>query len=190
LPTVLGTTGVRVIVGNIFANIYYVSPGQVNILIPTSLAPGPVTLQLVRDGLAGPPIPIMLGAAAPALFQLDATTVLATHLDYTKVTTSSPARGGEVVVLYASGLGPTDPATIANQIPQRAAPIAPITSFSVLVNGSPVDPQKILYAGVVPGFAGLFQINVQLPDNTPANPEIRVGYANTMSPGGRVLPVK
>jgi uncharacterized protein (TIGR03437 family) len=36
-----------------------------------------------------------------------------------------PARGGEVVVLYASGLGPTDPATIANQIPQRAAPHRP-----------------------------------------------------------------
>src|SRR5580698_9042334 len=60
LPTVLGTTGVRVLINNIPANIYYVSPTQVNLLIPTSLIPGPVTIQLVVDSVAGPAIPILL----------------------------------------------------------------------------------------------------------------------------------
>lgn len=190
LPTVLGTTGVRVLINNIPANIYYVSPTQVNLLIPTSLIPGPVMIQLVVDGLAGPAIPIMLQSAAPSLFQLDATTVLAVHLDGSTITTASPAKAGEVVVLFATGLGPTNPAAIPNQIPQQAASVTPISSFTMLLNGAPVNPQQILYAGVVPTFAGLFQINVQLPNDTPSNPQIQIGYAGIMSPAGRVLPVQ
>ena len=92
LPTVLGSTGVRVLINNIPANIYYVSPTQVNLLIPTSLIAGPVMLQLVVDGLAGPAIPILLQSAAPSLFQLDATTVLAVHLDGSTITAASPAQ--------------------------------------------------------------------------------------------------
>jgi len=190
LPTVLGTTGVRVLINNIPADIYYVSPGQVNLLIPTSLVPGPVMLQLVVDGLAGPAIPILLESAAPSLFQLDAATVLAVHLDGSTITATSPAQPGEVVVLFASGLGPTNPAAIPNQIPQQAASVTPISSFAMTINGAAVNPQQILYAGVVPTFAGLFQINVQLPANTPANPQIQIGYAGIMSPAGRVLPLK
>lgn len=190
LPTVLGGTGVRVLINNIPANIYYVSPGQVNLLVPTSLIAGPVTLQLVVDALAGPAIPITLGAAAPSLFQSDATTVLGVHLDNSLITAASPAARGEVVVLYASGAGPTDPAAIANQIPQQAASVTPLSSFTLLLNGSAVDPRQILYAGVTPAFAGLFQINLRIPADAPSNPEIRIGYAGTMSPAGRILPLQ
>jgi uncharacterized protein (TIGR03437 family) len=190
LPTVLGTTGVRVLINNIPADIYYVSPTQVNLLIPTSLTPGPAMLQLVVDSLAGPAIPIMLQVAAPGFFQSDATTVLGIHLDGSTITAASPARAGEIVVLFASGLGPTNPAAIPNVIPRVAASVTPMSSFSLLINGVAVSPQQILYAGVVPMFAGLFQINLQLPGALPANPQIQVGYAGTFSPAGRVLPLQ
>ncbi len=190
LPTVLGSTGVRVLINHIPANIYYVSPTQVNVLVPTSLIAGPAMLQLVVDSLAGPAIPVMLGAAAPSLFQADATNVLAVHLDNSLITPASPAHAGEVIVLYASGLGPTNPAAIPNQIPQQAASVTPMANFSLLLNGAAVDPRKILYAGVVPTFAGLFQINLQLPDDAPSNPEVRIGYSATMSPAGRILPLQ
>ena len=190
LPTVLGGSGVHVLINNIPANIYYVSPTQVNLLIPTSLAPGPAMLQLVVDALAGPAIPIMLLNAAPSFFQSDAITVLGIHLDGTTITAASPAKAGEIVVLFASGLGPTNPAAIPDQIPQTAATVTPLSSFSMLINGVVVSPQQILYAGVVPTFGGLFQINVQLPGNLPPNPQIQIGYAGTLSPAGRVLPLQ
>jgi uncharacterized protein (TIGR03437 family) len=190
LPTVLGSTGVRVLINNIPANIYYVSPNQVNLLVPTSLIPGPVMLQLVVDSLAGPAIPIVLGSAAPSLFQIDPVNVLAVHLDNSLITTLSPAHPGEIIVMYASGLGPTNPAAIPSQIPQQAASVTPISSFSMLLNGAAVDPGRILYAGVVPTFAGLFQINVRLPDAAPSNPEVRIGFGGTMSPAGRTLPLE
>jgi uncharacterized protein (TIGR03437 family) len=190
LPTVLGGTGVRVLINNIPADIYYVSPTQVNLLIPTSLIAGPAMLQLVVDSLAGPAIPIMLQTAAPGFFQSDATTILGIHVDGSTITAASPAKAGEIVVLFASGLGPTNPAAIPNQIPQSAASITPMSNFSMLINGVAVNPQQILYAGVAPTFAGLFQINVLLPANTPANPQIQIGYAGTFSPAGRVLPLQ
>jgi uncharacterized protein (TIGR03437 family) len=190
LPTVLGTTGVRVLINNIPANIYYVSPTQVNLLIPTSLIAGPAMLQLVVDALAGPAIPIMLLNAAPGFFQSDGTTILGVHLNGSTITAAAPATAGEIVVLFASGLGPTNPAAIPDEIPQMAASVTPISNFSMLINGAPVNPQQILYAGVVPTFAGLFQINVQLPANLTANPQIQIGYAGTFSPAGRVLPVQ
>jgi uncharacterized protein (TIGR03437 family) len=190
LPTVLLGTGVRVLINLIPANIYYVSPGQVNALIPPSLIAGPAMLQLVNDGLAGPPVSITLSGAAPVLFQADAVNVVATHGNGPPVTPQQPAMPGEIVVLYATGLGATLPAAIPNQIPQAAAWIADIADFRVLLNGVEVDPANIQYAGVTPGFGGLFQINLLLPNDAPPNPQIQIGYGSQLSPSGRILPLQ
>jgi len=189
LPTALQGTGVRVLLNQIPASMYYVSPSQVNILIPASLRPGTMVLQLVNDSLAGPPISLPLGIAAPALFQLDPTTVIATHGNGPLVTAASPAKRGEVVVIYAAGLGVTTPPAIANQLPQALAPLADMAGFQVLLNGTLVDKKAILYAGVTPGFAGLFQINLLLPGDAPSNPEIRVNSSGILSPSGRTIPL-
>src|SRR5262249_9140714 len=159
LPTALAGTGVRVLINNIPADLWYVSPTLVNLLVPTLLIPGPAVLQLELDGLAGPPVAITLGLTAPALWQVDATTVLAVHLDGSLVTASAPARGGEVIVLFATGLGPTLPAQIPNQIAQSAAWIAARGEFFVSFDGVPVDASRILYVGAAPGTAGVYQIN-------------------------------
>lgn len=189
LPIVLTGTGVIVLLNNQPADMYYVSPTQVNVLIPTSLVPGPVIVQLGNDGLYGPPIKIMLTSAAPVLFQSDATTAIATHGNGPVVTAASPAHPGEIVVFYATGLGATSPPPILNQIPQAAARIIQ-SGFRVLLNGSDIDPNLVQYVGVTPGFAGLFQINVQLPHDAPVNPEVRIGFGSDLSPAGISLPVK
>jgi uncharacterized protein (TIGR03437 family) len=189
LPTSLIGTGVTVLINGLGAAIYYVSAGQVNVLIPsnTCLIACSATLQLDVDGLAGPAVTIMLGATAPALFQLDAVNVLATHGDYSLVTAAAPAQPGEEIVLYATGLGPTIPPAIPNQLPLSAAPLAPEVAFQVMLNGAPVDPVYIAYAGTLAGYAGLFQINLILPADAPPNPEIRVGSSAQWSPPARYL---
>jgi uncharacterized protein (TIGR03437 family) len=162
----------------------------VNVLIPPSLIAGPVTFQLQNDGLYGPPVQLMLSAAAPALFQQDAVNVIATHGNWPVITPQSPAQPGEIVVLYATGLGLTAPEAIPNQIPTAAAQVVDLADFRVTLNGIDVDPARIFYVGVTPGYAGLFQINLQLPDNCPPTPEIRIGFASVLSPAGRTLPVQ
>jgi uncharacterized protein (TIGR03437 family) len=194
LPWALTGTEVSVLIGGVSAYVYYVSPNQVNVLIPLMLTPGSVTLELDNRSLFGPPVEITLQAAAPALFQADATTVVATHGNGPPVTADSPAAPGEIVVLYATGLGVTAPAAICGWIPELAAPLADLTDFEVLLNGAPVDPKLIQYAGQTPGFAGLFQINLQLPGNSSPNPEIRIGFVNNLgsnlSPAQLFLPVQ
>jgi uncharacterized protein (TIGR03437 family) len=189
-------TEVGVLIGNLPGYVYYVSPNQVNVLIPSLLIPGPVTIQLQNRGVYGPPVQINLTPAAPALFQLDASNVIATHGNGPLVTPASPAQPGEVVVLYATGLGATSPAIDPGELPAAAWPLANLSSFQVQLNGIAVDSKSIQYAGDAPGFAGLFQINLQLPADCPSNPEIRIGFgpssnsSSSLSPAQRYLPVE
>ncbi|MCP5117283.1 MAG: hypothetical protein GY953_41190, partial [bacterium] len=190
LPTVLPGTGVRVLVGNVPAFIYFVSPNQVNVLIPNNLRPGRARIQLTRDGRAGPPIDIELLPAAPALFPLDPTTAIATRGDGSLVSWDQPASAGEVIVLYATGLGPTNPNPPYGQVPNQAAPINRIDEFQLVLNGAAIEARRIAYAGVTPGFAGLYQINFYLPDRTPESPEIRIAVGEHVSPSRVYLPVR
>jgi uncharacterized protein (TIGR03437 family) len=186
LPTTLG--GVHVLINAIPADLWYVSPTLVNALVPSLLVAGTATVQVVSDGIAGPPVEINLNATAPAIFQTDATTVLATHLDGTLVSASSPAQGGEWVILWTAGMGPTVPAAIPNQIAQIAAPLA--APVQVLLNGVAVDPANIDFAGAVVGYAGLFQINLLVPAGIAPNPEIQISTPDQISPSGRYLMVQ
>jgi uncharacterized protein (TIGR03437 family) len=190
LPIALIGAHVVVLLNNLPAYIWYVSPTLVNALIPANLVEGPLTLQLEVNGKYGPPAVITLNATAPGLFQTDATTILATHADYSLVTGSSPAQPGELIVLWATGLGSTVPPVIPNQVPTLAAPLAATNQFQVLLNGVPVASSRIYYAGVTPTCAGLFQINVRLPDDTAANPEVRITSSGIVSPPGRFLMVQ
>jgi len=190
LPTVLIGTGVQVLINHIPANIYYVSPTQVNVLAPVSVAAGPATIQLVNDGLAGPAIGIVLDAVAPAMFQLNGTGVLAAHLDGTVIGPDAPAHRGEVVVIYATGLGLTVPPAIPNRLPTGPASIARLADFAVWLNGVPVPGSRILYAGISPPYAGLFQINLRVPDDAPSDPEIHCGFPERMSLPGSILRIQ
>jgi uncharacterized protein (TIGR03437 family) len=71
-----------------------------------------------------------------------------------------------------------------------AAQIADKANFKLLLNGAAVDPKRIQYAGLAPGFAGLYQVNVQLPDDAPPNPETRMSIGDQTSPPGRMLPLQ
>jgi uncharacterized protein (TIGR03437 family) len=190
LPTVLSGTGVRVLVGGIPAGIYYVSPVQINFLVPSLLLPGPAGVQVVLDSLDGPLVTVQLGSAAPAIFQADQQTVIAIRLDGTLITSIAPAHPGDYVTLFATGLGQTIPPVAYRELPTTAAFIQQMSTFQAILDGAPLDAGYILYAGVAPGFAGLYQINLQLPDSVGANPEIRVGVGGKMSPPGLLLPVQ
>lgn len=189
LPTVLPSTGVRVLVNGLPGNPYYVSPTQINFLVPPNLLPGPATVQLVIDGLAGPPISVTLGAAAPAFFQLDLQNIIATRPDGSLITPAVSAKPGDVVVLYATGLGQTVPPIGYGELPKSAASLQMLSEFQVLLDGNPVDPSGILYAGIAPGFAGLYQINLALPASTGSNPEIRIAMGDTIGIAGLHIPV-
>lgn len=188
LPTELNYT--EVIVNNSPAALFYVSPGQVNFIVPATEAVGSMTVQVVREGLAGPVIALPLLNAAPALFVTATNVALATHADYSLVTEAAPALPGEIIVLFATGLGKSSPNPAVGEIPQTPATIVNLGTLVVTLAGTAVDAASIKYAGVTPGSAGLYQINLQIPGNSPADPAIQVAVAGQSSVAGLKLPVQ
>jgi uncharacterized protein (TIGR03437 family) len=172
------------------AYLYYVSPTQINLLIPSNLLPGTFSFWVDRQGTSGPVVSVTLTGATPAMFMYPAGTAIATHLDGSLCTANAPATAGEIVTLWATGLGQTDPALQDGVLPLTAQPLNDMSQFEVLINGTAVDPSAILYAGVAPGYAGLYQVNVQLPDPLPANPQIQLGLGGALSPAQITIPAE
>ena len=182
VPVSLG--GVRVNMSGIYLPLIYVSPTQINFLLPYDLEAPAIEISVERDNLSGPKVKIRLSDTAPAVFRMDAQTVVAAHLDGTVVTHESPARGGEVVVLFATGLGRTKPAQLSGRLAASAAALLWSDRFTVRLDGAAVPPARVLYAGVAPGFIGLYQINLLLPDNPGQDPELTVAFGDQASSGG------
>jgi uncharacterized protein (TIGR03437 family) len=65
-----------------------------------------------------------------------------------------------------------------------------MNDFQVYLDGTPLDPSKVLYAGLTPGWPGLYQIDLVLPDDAGPNPEIRVAIGAQVSASGLKLAVK
>jgi uncharacterized protein (TIGR03437 family) len=188
LPKELNST--RVYVLDEPAPLLYVSDGQVNFLVPGDQLDGDVKIRVVREGVTGPEITVTLVDAAPALFQTAAGYAIAAHVDNSVIAPGSPAQAGEIIVVYACGLGVTQPNPAPGVIPQTAALIQRLSDLKVYLGGTAIDPGSILYAGLTPGSAGLYQINLVLPDDLGTDPEIRVAIADQSSPAGLKLAVQ
>ncbi len=190
LLTSLGDASV--LVGGIPAVLTYVSPEQINFIVPIVLLPSSaVTVQVIRKALAGPAVQVGLLSYAPALFLYDEQTVLTIKPDWSGVfTPDAPAQPGGLVILYATGLGNVTPALDDYDAPSVAVPINALNKFSVEINGVAVDASDIFYAGTAPPFPGVYQINLRLPQGAGPNPEIRISIAGAMSPEGFHIPVQ
>jgi uncharacterized protein (TIGR03437 family) len=188
LPTELN--GTHVYVDGPPAPLLYVSDSQVNFLVPGNQVAGDVKIWVVREGFTGPEVTVTLVDAAPALFQTAAGYAIAAHEDNSLIAPGSPAQAGEIIVVYACGLGRTQPNPVPGVIPQNAAVIQRLSDLQVYLGGTAIDPASIQYAGLTPGSAGLYQINLVLPDNLGTDPEIRVAIADQSSPAGLKLAVQ
>jgi uncharacterized protein (TIGR03437 family) len=187
LPTKMN--GVELYLDNRPVPLMYVSPTQINFIVPGNEVDGGVPVRVVREGVTGPEITLQLIDAAPALFA-SAGYAIATHPDSTLLTPDAPAHAGDVVVVYATGLGKTLPNPAPGVIPLTADPIAGLSTLNVYLNGVAIDPALIFYAGVSPCSAGLYQINLFLPTDTPTDPEIRVSIGTGTSLAGLLLNVQ
>ena len=154
LPTVLA--GVRVEAGGVPALLYYVSPGQINFVLPAGI--GLVDeLVVVREGVRSDVFHARISTGMPGLFSIDGSgsgPAAAQHTDGRTITPANPARPGETIQMYGTGKGLRDPRIMAPE------PIALVSFGGVLKT-----PQ---YFGPAPGFPGLEQINVAIPEDVPA----------------------
>src|SRR5262249_48547532 len=144
-----------------------------------------------REGITGPEISIPVVAAAPALFAMDGGYAIAVHADnITLVDNATPAHAGDVIVVYATGLGKASDNPDNGELPGAPSQIANLATLQVTLGGVLLDASRILYAGLTPGSAGLYQINLIVPNATGADPEIRVTVAGVSSASGLRLAIR
>jgi uncharacterized protein (TIGR03437 family) len=182
LPTTLN--GISVSIGGTPAPLYYVSPTQINAQLPSGLAPGASYQVVVSDGGAvASPDTIQVYAVSPGVGATVTGVALAQHAaTFATITEASPATPGEFVTLYLSGLGATNPPVAAGVASPSNPPASASAPPTVTLNGTNIP---ISFAGLTPTLAGLFQINFQLPANTP-NGDLQLVVTQS---GSSTLPV-
>ncbi len=172
MPTIL--SGVSVQVNGTAVPISYISPTQLNFLMPANLSAGTVQITSANNGLNSTAVSATVVAAAPAFFTIgavDATTgnsyIAAEHANGSIAgpaslvagVTTTPYNAGETMVLYGTGFGATTTLPPAGQLLTAAIPLA--STPTATVGG---QPATVSFAGLVG--PGLYQINVVLPAGT------------------------
>jgi uncharacterized protein (TIGR03437 family) len=161
-PTTLA--GVTVSINGTAAQIYSVAPDRVNVIVPAGTK-GPTASIMVQNQNGGSnAVTVPVAATAPGIFALDQTGAGAgaiLHTDFSVVNDANPARRGEIIAIYLTGLGAVNPPSgglSTTVIPGSST--CDDKSICVLIGGHPTD---ILYMGLAPGLPGLYQINAQVP---------------------------
>jgi uncharacterized protein (TIGR03437 family) len=166
LPTTLRTTRVLLATasGDIAIPLFYVSPLQVNALLPLNLNSGTMGLAVEVDGVRSNDIQIAITNFAPGIFTLDSTgrgAGIFLKAGGSVVTAANPATRGSVVSFYAVGMGPVSPPLNTGEPGRTTDPLNRTTTqprvFFDNLEGA------VSYSGAAPGFAGLYQVNVQVP---------------------------
>ncbi|MCU1259434.1 MAG: hypothetical protein JWO80_2319 [Bryobacterales bacterium] len=176
LPLTNNLAGVQVFVNNLPAPVYYVSAGQVNFEVPTAVQPGPATLRITVNGQAGNTVSSVVAQRAPRILKLNTANygIIVNQdgsfpMPATPGFNSHPARAGDALVIYAIGLGATTPA-VPDGTASPTSPLAVTNTPIVNFGGgfaSPPMPGQVLFSGLTPGFVGLYQVNVIVPQGTP-----------------------
>ncbi|HEY1754035.1 MAG TPA: serine hydrolase [Bryobacteraceae bacterium] len=169
LPTSIG--GISVSVNGQPSYVQYISATQVNFLVPSSAAAGIADVDLITPTGAMSST-IEIDAVAPGLFcytlkgVLYPSSVYATGNGVVYVAAagalpgyaSRPAAAGDIIELYATGCGPTNPAAPDGVVLSQAYRAANLAAFQVTIAGKTTF---VLFAGLVN--PGLWQLNVQIP---------------------------
>lgn len=188
LPLSLANGNLRVRLGAMELPLLYASPTQINCLIPGHLLPGVFELRVSRDGVVGPAAILELLPESPEIFRLDLKWAAATHANGRVLSEASPATPGEVIVVYGTGFGRTGIVFYDGEFVRGPSALLRRDSFRVRLNQESLPAEAVLYVGLTPGFAGLYQVNVRLPDTLPDNPLIEVGWEGNWSATGPRIP--
>lgn len=175
--------GVTVSIGGAKAPFYYVGPSQINAQVPFETAAG--QQQVVVTTAAGSATSsLTVAAQAPSIFILDAngTGAVVKNSDFSLVTSSNPAKAGDTLVIYLTGMGQTTPPIQTGALVQPPSGAFNNTAPATVTIGGQNAP--VVYSIASPGFAGLYQIAVTVPSGVSGHVPVTItaGGAQSNSP--------
>lgn len=195
LPTLLG--GARVSLNGVAAPLFYVSPEQINFQVPWELAgQSEASLTVTVGGMASAAQTVKLAPAAPGVFTTNGTQGailvsssgdVAAPVGSVLNHTARPARRGEFISIYATGLGPVTNqpktgvgatrdalSTVTTAPTVTIGGVTALVTFAGLAPPGPAARKPVDDPTVMGEFVGLYQINVLVPMSTPISNTVQV----------------
>jgi uncharacterized protein (TIGR03437 family) len=133
---------------------------------------------------------------SPALFSWPGNQAVATHLNFSYAVkagtftgiATTPAKPGETIILWGTGLGPTTPAAPVGSLAPVTQTDDTSTLPTVTLNNAPVT---VLGAALSPGAVGLYQVDIQVPSSiADGDYPLQVSIGGMTSPLGIILTVQ
>jgi len=181
IPTELG--GVSLSVNGILAPLFYVSPTQINFQVPWELLGQNRSFIVTVNGSSSVPQTVNSLVVSPGIFSINSsgsgqgaiqianTAILAAPANILPSALSRPAKHGEFLSIYCSGLGDVFPRPATGAAASGSPLSNTLLTPSVTMSGVSA---LVTFSGLSPGFAGLYQVNVQVPDAAPTGGQVQV----------------
>lgn len=159
LPLTSSLGGASVSVNGVAAPVLYTNSGQINFQIPWETKPGSATVTVSNSGLASNTVNINVQAAAPGLF-FQGSHAIVQNSDFSLNGSSNPAKVGGTIIAYITGAGPVSDQP-ADGVAAGSNPLSTDTSTMTATIGG--QSAQVSFAGLAPGFVGLWQANIVVP---------------------------
>lgn len=191
LPEALA--GVSLLVNGRAAPLLAITPWQANAQLPPETGEGPAAFQLrFTDGTLSVASAAEVKSYAPAIFSFDAARTVQAAVFHGNsgipADEAHPAAAGEVVEMYGTGLGPTNP-LVAAGLAAPASPLARTLVIPEVLIGN--VPAQVVFSGLTPGFAGVYQVNAVVPAGLrPGQQVVRWRVGNNTSASFGTISVK
>jgi uncharacterized protein (TIGR03437 family) len=179
--------GTVVSINGIAAPLLYVSPTQINAQLPYEIPPNTsAKISVQVNNAASSTATVAVGDVAPAIFTLPGTGLgpgAILNTNYSVVMDSNPAQPGEIVQIFATGLGATTP-PVSTGLPgdgQRTA-----QSVTVTIGGVNA---VVAFAGAAPGLVGVDQVNATVPNISSGDQSIVISISGARSSANVTIPI-
>jgi uncharacterized protein (TIGR03437 family) len=173
LSTTLGGVTVKFVNGgtSVEAPLLYLQSNQINAVVPWNLVAGDATVVVTNGTVPSAPASVKIGDFSPAVFAIGTMAAvqnvdgsLAQPAGSIPGRTTHPAAIGDVVIIYATGLGPVVTTPAEGDTPSTTTDT--LHKPFVAIGGFSADIQ---FSGLSPQFVGVYQLNVVVPNVPPGN---------------------
>ena len=180
--------GTQMLVGGFAAPLFFLSNVQLNAQLPAELVPNQQYMAVISaNGALSIPIQLDFIPLQPGVAAYTDGHVIAQHADYSLINAASPAKPGEVIIIYLLGMGATNPPVASGAAAPSAEPLARVTAQAkVTVDG---QNASVAFAGMTPGDSGLYQIDFTVPGNATSGDLDLIVSQNGVASNTTKLPV-
>jgi len=163
-PTSLGN--VQVMINGAAVPIYFTTPTLIAVIVPYGITGTIAQIQVINNGAPSNTVTEFIGLTAPGVFTTNQGGFgygIFQHTDYSLVTPTSPAKPGETVIAYLTGLGAVTPTVADGGAAPTDTQTKTTNTITAFING---QAATVGFSGIVAGSVSLYQMNITVPTGT------------------------